>query len=106
MVSFEDPNFTFLLLKEANIGLWKIETEEGKPQRLFANEVVYKILGVDGSKLTPEEYYTACFDKIESEDRANLRKAFRRMDNGKFTEAEFAFATTPKKNNLYKSRWL
>ena len=77
MVSFEDPNFTFLLLKEANIGLWKIETEEGKPQRLFANEVVYKILGIDGSKLTPEEYYTACFDKIESEDRANLRKAFR-----------------------------
>lgn len=103
MVSFEDPNFTFLLLKNANIGLWKIETEEGKPQRLFANEVVYKILGVDGSKLTPEEYYTACFDKIESEDRANLRKAFRRMDNGKFTEAEFAFATTPKKTIYIKA---
>ena len=87
MVSFDNPNFTSTLLNEAKIGLWKIETEEGKPQRLYANDTVYNLLGVDGSKLSPEDYYKACFDKIQPDDRANLRKAFRKMDNGNFTEA-------------------
>ncbi len=100
MVSFENPDFTSALLNEAKIGLWKIETEEGKPQRLYANDTVYKLLGIDGSKLSPEEYYTACFDKIEPQDKANIRKAFRRMANGNFTEAQFAFYLTPK-NILY-----
>ena len=103
MVSFEDSDFVLSIIKEAKIGLWKIETEEGKPQRLYANETVYKLLGVDGSKLTPEDYYTACFDKIEINDKAALRKAFIKMLNGHFTEAQFAFELSPKKTAYFKA---
>lgn len=102
-MSFENPDFTLSLLKEAKIGLWKIETEDGKPQRLYANDTVYKLLGVDGSKMSPEDYYKACFDKIEKDDKANLRKAFRKMANGNFTEAQFAFIVSPKKNLYFKA---
>jgi hypothetical protein len=103
MVSFENPNFTSALLNEAKIGLWRIETEDNKPQRLYANETVYKLLGVDGSNLSPEDYYKACFDKIETQDKANLRKAFRKMANGNFTEAQFAFYITPRKILYFKA---
>lgn len=95
MVSFEDPDFTISLLREAKIGLWKIETEDKKPQRLYANEVVYKLLGVDGSKLTPEDFYNACFDRIEEKDKSNLRQSFRKMRSGNFTEAQFSFNYSP-----------
>ena len=103
MVSFENPDFTSALLNEAKIGLWKIETEDDKPQRLYANDTVYKLLGVDGSKLSPEDFYKACFDKIEPQDKAELRKAFRKMANGNFTEAQFAFYITPKKILYFKA---
>lgn len=103
MVSFENPNFTSALLNEAKIGLWRIETEDDKPQRLYANETVYNLLGVDGSNLSPEDYYKACFDKIETQDKANLRKAFRKMANGNFTEAQFAFHITPRKILYFKA---
>lgn len=102
MVSFDNPDFVLSIIKEAKIGLWKIETEDNKPQRLYANDTVYKLLGVDGSKLSPEDYYKACFDKIEKNDKANLRKAFRRMMNGNFTEAQFAFTVSPKKTLYFK----
>ena len=51
MTNFDNPTFILSIIKEAKIGLWKIETEEGKPQRLYANEVVYNLLSVDGTKL-------------------------------------------------------
>jgi len=42
------------LLQNSHIGLWRIEFEEGKPPRLFADEVMDKLLGVE-KEVTPEE---------------------------------------------------
>ena len=103
MVNFTDTNFLPSLLKEGKIGLWKIEAQNGKPCRLYSDETVYKLLGVDGKKLTPEEYYDACFSRIEKNDKVNLRKAFRRMKDGKFTEAQFSFDINPKKRVYIKA---
>ena len=101
MTNFDNPTFILSIIKEAKIGLWKIETEDEKPQRLYANEVVYKLLSVDGTKLSPEDYYKACFNKMAPKDKNTLRKAFIKMQNGKYTEAQFAFHYSPRKTMYF-----
>ena len=101
MTNFDNPTFILSIIKEAKIGLWKIETEDEKPQRLYANEVVYKLLSVDGTKLSPEDYYKACFNKMAPKDKNTLRKAFIKMQNGNYTEAQFAFHYSPRKTMYF-----
>lgn len=43
-------------LKNARIGLWRIEVEEGKESRFYADEVMDELLGIK-EKLTPEERF-------------------------------------------------
>lgn len=43
-------------LKNARIGLWRIEVEEGKEPRFYADEVMDELLGIK-EKLTPEERF-------------------------------------------------
>ena len=102
MENFNNSDFALSLIKEARIGLWKIETEEGKPSRLFTDDTCYALLGVDGSKITPQEYYETCFSKIVKEEQNTMRKAFRKMTAGKFSEAEFSFEVSKKKKMYFK----
>lgn len=43
-------------LRNARIGLWRIEVEEGKEPRFYADEVMDELLGIN-EKLTPEERF-------------------------------------------------
>lgn len=43
-------------LKNARIGLWRIEVEEGKTPRFYADEVMDELLGIT-EKVTPEERF-------------------------------------------------
>ena len=43
-------------LKNARIGLWRIEVEEGKTPRFYADEVMDELLGIT-KKVTPEERF-------------------------------------------------
>lgn len=43
-------------LRNARIGLWRIEVEEGKEPRFYADEVMDELLGIK-EKLTPEERF-------------------------------------------------
>ena len=43
-------------LKNARIGLWRIEVEEGKEPRFYADEEMDELLGIK-EKLTPEERF-------------------------------------------------
>ena len=42
------------ILYDAKIGLWHIEMDEGKPERMYANRPMLELLGLDGIP-TPEE---------------------------------------------------
>lgn len=44
------------VLKNAQIGLWRIEIEDGKKPRFYADEVMDELLGIT-EKLTPEERF-------------------------------------------------
>lgn len=103
MLNFSNSNFLPALLKEGKIGLWKIEVQNEKIYRLWADETVYELIGVDGRKLSPEDFFQLSFSKIPENDKASLRKAFRKMKDGKFTEAQFAFDVNSRKRIYIKA---
>lgn len=52
------------ILRTSGIGIWSIETEEGKPSRMYADAMMRELLGVDES-ISPEDCYTWWYDRID-----------------------------------------
>ena len=51
-------------LKNVRIGLWRIEVEEGKLPRFYADEVMDELLGIT-EEITPEERFAfVCIQMI------------------------------------------
>lgn len=55
------------LLEDNQIGLWRVEIEEGKPFRFFADKKMDELLGIEGD-VTPEERYAFHHNHILEED--------------------------------------
>lgn len=52
------------ILRTSGIGIWSIETEEGKPSRMYADAMMRELLGVD-ENISPEDCYTWWHDRID-----------------------------------------
>ena len=55
------------ILRASRMGMWRVEMEEGKPPRFYADEVMDELLGIDRD-ITPEERFVFHRLRIHPED--------------------------------------
>ena len=55
------------ILRASRMGMWRVEMEEGKPPRFYADEVMDELLGIDRD-ITPEERFVFHRSHIHPED--------------------------------------
>ena len=55
------------ILRASRMGMWRVEIEEGKPPRFYADEVMDELLGID-REITPEERFVFHRLRIHPED--------------------------------------
>ena len=55
------------ILRASRMGMWRVEMEEGKPPRFYADEVMDELLGIDRD-ITPEEIFVFHRSRIHPED--------------------------------------
>lgn len=55
------------ILRASRMGMWRVEMEEGKLPRFYADEVMDELLGID-REITPEERFVFHRSRIYSED--------------------------------------
>ena len=55
------------ILRASRMGMWRVEIEEGKPPRFYADEVMDELLGIDRD-ITPEERFVFHRLRIHPED--------------------------------------
>ena len=55
------------ILSASRMGMWRVEMEEGKPPRFYADEVMDELLGID-REITPEERFVFHRSRIHPED--------------------------------------
>ena len=55
------------ILRASRMGMWRVEIEEGKPPRFYADEVMDELLGID-REITPEERFVFHRSRIYPED--------------------------------------
>lgn len=55
------------ILRASRMGMWRVEIEEGKPPRFYADEVMDELLGID-REITPEERFVFHRSHIHPED--------------------------------------
>jgi len=77
------------VLARASIGSWKIEIDDGKPPRMWADTTMMQLLGVAGKTLSPEETYHAWYDHIDKDHYGAVKEGVDRMINGKHAEIQY-----------------
>lgn len=66
MEQWEEVNIKEIL-RASRMGMWRVEIEEGKPPRFYADEVMDELLGID-REITPEERFVFHRSRIYPED--------------------------------------
>lgn len=74
------------IIASANMGTWHIELVDGKEPRMFADDTMKMLLGIDGHEETPEQTYTEWFSNIVPEAVQSVLDSVARMEQGDFDE--------------------
>ncbi len=88
MKKFNDPAMMGTLLHETMIGLWKVEMDEGKEPRMYANETMLELLGLDGMP-SPEECFKRWDSNIPEEYYAKVQKGMEDMKTSVLAEVQY-----------------
>lgn len=78
------------ILQNAKIGIWvmEISNEEGVRPRMFANENMIDLLGLEHS-LNPEDLYQYWFDRINAPYLSYIENALEKLMSGEKAEVEY-----------------
>ena len=76
------------ILEKANIGLWAFELDEGCPPRMYADDAMLKLIGLD-HQIPPEETYHAWYDYIDPEHYDKVTEAVEKMTAGIHAEVQY-----------------
>lgn len=76
------------IIKNANIGIWRFELEEGKPARMYVDEKMAELIGVTGDE-APEEIYESWHRNIDDDYRSNMTAYFKNMVAGNNAELQY-----------------
>ena len=73
------------ILGKADIGLWAIEIDDNALPRLFADDTMLRLLGVEDN-LSPEDVYNAWYSRIHPEHYVAVSAAVNKMTSGSHAE--------------------
>lgn len=76
------------ILTKANIGLWSFELDEGCAPRMYADEAMLKLIGLE-HQVEPEETYHAWYDNIDDESYELVNDAVEKMVSGEHAEVQY-----------------
>ena len=76
------------IFEKANIGLWAFELDEGSEPRMYADETMLKLIGLD-HQIPPEETYHAWYDHIDPEHYDEVTEAVEKMTAGIHAEVQY-----------------
>ena len=76
------------VLTKANIGLWSFELDEGCEPRMYADEAMLRLIGLD-HQITPEETYHAWYDNIDKDSYDLVADAVAKMTAGEHAEVQY-----------------
>ena len=76
------------ILTKANIGLWAFELDEGKPPRMYVDEAMLHLIGLD-QQIPPEETYHAWYDHIDQGSYGLVAESVEKMTAGEHAEVQY-----------------
>ena len=76
------------ILGKANIGLWAFELDEGKAPRMYADETMLRLIGLE-HQVSPEETYHAWYDHIDIASYGLVAESVEKMTAGKHAEVQY-----------------
>ncbi len=76
------------VLTKANIGLWSFELDEGCAPRMYADEAMLGLIGLD-HQISPEETYHAWYDNIDDDSYDLVADAVAKMTSGEHAEVQY-----------------
>ena len=76
------------VLTKANIGLWSFELDEGCEPRMYADEAMLGLIGLD-HQIPPEETYHAWYDNIDDASYDLVADAVAKMTSGEHAEVQY-----------------
>lgn len=74
------------IIASANMGIWRIETVDGRKPCMYADETMKNLLGISEEAYTPEETYEYWFSKITKEAVQSVLNSVEKMQSGQFDE--------------------
>lgn len=83
---FDDIKEIRDIVASANMGIWRIELIEGEEPRMYVDDTMKILLGIDGQERTPEKTYTDWFAHILPEAVPSVLNSVERMEQGCFDE--------------------
>lgn len=88
------------IIASANMGIWRIEDFEGEEPRMFVDDTMKQLLGIDDEELTPEKVYSEWFLKITEDALDSVIQSVSRMKDGSFDENTYLW-NHPSKGRRY-----
>ncbi len=76
------------IFEKANIGLWAFELDEGCEPRMYADDTMLGLIGLD-HRVSPEETYHAWYDHIDSNSYGLVSDAVEKMTAGEHAEVQY-----------------
>ena len=76
------------ILIKANIGLWAFELDEGKAPRMYVDEAMLSLIGLE-RQVSPEETYHAWYDRIDGGAYGLVAEAVEKMTAGEHAEVQY-----------------
>ena len=76
------------ILTKANIGLWAFELDEGSEPRMYVDDAMLKLIGLE-HQISPEETYHAWYDYIDEGSYELVADAVEKMTNGEHAEVQY-----------------
>lgn len=74
------------IIASANMGIWRIEIKDGKEPRMYVDDTMQKLLGIDEFERTPEEVYIDWFSNVTPEAVDSVLNSVGKMQEGLFDE--------------------
>lgn len=76
---------------EIGLGLWSFEMDEGQPPRMYGNPTMDALVGCDGAKITPEEYYLAWYTRVDKAHLHAVQNVVERIISGELAEVRYPY---------------
>lgn len=70
-------------------GFWIIDFFDDNPPRMYCDENLLLILGLDKNQLSPEKMYSVWFERIDNEYIDVIKTAFKNIENNKKVEVKY-----------------